>query len=159
MKKLLVLLSIVTLLWTSPAVAEMKSLSDDQMDYLTAGATPRSRNASFSTSQQFDGSVDNTLNAQGLEALNVVNTPATTGNSSENNSSTNVTQVGGRAQQEARAVSIVNGTNNQVNAGFNVFAQIERSPGVTSSDLSGTSGLRPTSALPYINQSNIIVPH
>jgi hypothetical protein len=153
MKNPLVVFTIVALTWALPASAEMRSLTDAQLDLMTAGSIPDSHGA-IVADQLVNGAETSSIRNIGVDALNVANAADTTANTVTMDNSVNTVVLKGDAQEHARAFSIVNGVGNKVGAGVNTHAVIDRGLG----DLS-RSGSSPNtgSSLPLFNQSNIVI--
>jgi hypothetical protein len=153
MKKALAIFNLVVLIWAIPASSEMRSLTDTQLDLMTAGSIPDSH-GTIVADQLVNGAETSNIRNIGVDALNVANAADTTANTATVDSSINTVVLKGDTQEHARAVSIVNGIGNKVGTGVNTHAVIDRGLGELN-----RSGSSPTNnhALPLLNQSNIII--
>jgi hypothetical protein len=153
MKTSFAIFSIVALIWATPALAQMRSLTDAQLDSMTAGSIPDRRGAIFAD-QSVDGQVTSSVDNNNVDALNVAIANESTANTSTVDNSVNRVVLAGDVPEHARAVSIVNGVGNKVGTGVNAFAVIDRGLGELNRSGASSSVI---GTLPFVNQSNIII--
>ncbi len=144
---------------SSTVLAQMRTLTDDQMDGITAGTLRDDRRSLTADQdavihQDMDGTVSSEVVNNGLSAQNVASVSETSANISDVNNSTNTVVLGGDVQEHARGVSMVNGIGNKVAVGLNTNAAIDRGMGNLSRPVSSSSSL---GSLPSLNQSNIMI--
>lgn len=153
MKSLITLVGIFTFMWGTPLLAAEKLLSDQLLDTVTAGSGGDAAQQAISStaldSQLIDPDVQNQIDNQNANALNVVSTPSvnisSTADASQNiNSRNRYLIMKDGAQQNVKAVNVVNAIESQVGSGLNVHANSLRP-----SDLSRGS-------LNSLHQTNII---
>jgi hypothetical protein len=136
------------------AFAEMKALTDGQMDRVTAGTLADNRGDLFAH-QESDGSViEPVIVNDDVYSPNVVNIIETAVNTVSQDNSDNYVMLDDHVQEDAKAVSIVNGIGNKAAVGVNAHAILDRGlGGLSASGLSSGSAVSP----PVLNQSNILI--
>jgi hypothetical protein len=145
---------------SSPAMGQMMSLTDAQMDGITAGTFGDDRrnltaDQDAVVSQDMDGTVSSQVVNNGLNAQNVASVSETSANISDVDNSRNTVVLGGDVQEHARGVSMVNGIGNKVAVGLNTNAVIDRGLGDLSRPVSSSHSIG--SVPSSLNQSNIMI--
>jgi hypothetical protein len=168
-KVLVAAVGLLLLAWGAPGVAEMNSLTDNQMDSITAGSASEGSGVSVDDvkpiqkvedpkiDQKVADTTTNPVKDNQVDALNVAIAPETTANTVTLDNSVNAVILSGDALEHAKAVSIVTGVSNKVGTGVNAHAIVDRGlGGLLDSSLSNKSGSL-DGGVPFINQSNIII--
>lgn len=158
-RALLTVVGLLVLAWGAPGLAHMTSLTDAQMDSITAGtAGDENNNVFVDVDASQSANVGNAGALNDVNALNVAIAPDTTLSSVSVDNSLNIVKLEGDALEHARAVNVVTGVGNKVGSGVNAHAIVDRGlGGQLDSSLSGSRSLSLDGKLPFINQSNIII--
>ncbi|KAF0219114.1 MAG: hypothetical protein FD174_2200 [Geobacteraceae bacterium] len=127
MKTLITLISALALMWVTPALAGEKLLTDQLLDAITAGTSgdgAQQAMSDVSVANDVNSSVQNQIDNQNVKAANVVNVPNVRIDNSVDvsqnvNSKNRKLLLKDYAQQNARAVNIVNSLESKVGIGVN----------------------------------------
>lgn len=144
----------VALACNTTAFAEMLVLTDGQMDRVTAGTLAENRGDLFAAHQDSEQSaIESVLVNDDVHSPNAVNVIETAVNTAAQDNSENFVLLEDHVQEDAKAVSMVNGIGNKAAVGVNAHAILDRGlGGLPAQDVSSGSA----ASLPVLNQSNII---
>jgi hypothetical protein len=148
-------------------LAQVTSLTDTQMDSITAGTigdsgvvvpdvVPIQKVENPVIDQKVADTTTNPVKDNQVDALNVAIAPETTANTVTLDNSVSAVILSGNVLEHAKAVNIVTGVDNKVASGVNAHAILDRGlGGLLDNSLSRASSL--DGKTPFINQSNIII--
>ena len=135
------------------AFAEMLVLTDGQMDRVTAGTLADTRGDLFAYQESGGTAIEPVIINDDVFSPNVVNVIETAVNTASQDNSENFVLLEDNVQEDAKAVSMVNGIGNKAAVGVNAHAILDRGLGdLPVLDVSSGSA----ASLPVLNQSNII---
>ena len=136
------------------AFAKMKALTDGQMDRVTAGTLADTRGDLFAHQESEQSVIEPVIINDDVHSPDAVNIIETAVNTASQDNSENFVMLDDHVQEDARAVSMVNGIGNKSAVGVNAHAILDRGlGGLSASGLSSGSAVSP----PVLNQSNILI--
>lgn len=150
MKKILITLCLLTLVWAVPATADMKPLDNHVLDMIIAGELPDDFNVRQRLIQKSDANgaqvkASSYMTGDALNSVNFSDASVDASNNAINELKVLILKDG--AQKEVRAVQLVNDIGGKVAFGSNVNV------GGLDRQLSESG----TGSHPFLNQSNIII--